>query len=538
MTLGKNLGIVLHSHIPYVIGYGKWPHGLIYLLEAASESYLPLLDVLEKSEGKNILTFSVTPVLLEQLRSQRFINIFRNYLKERLLSAKEDLNYFNKSNQIMYKKVANFWVTFYSHQLNSNLDIATRFKQLLHDEKIDIITSAATHGYLPLLGYDKCIDVQIRVGVEAYERFFGKKPQGIWLPESAYRPGYRWKNPITGEESKRKGIEYFLSKYDLKFFFVDSHLIEGGEAIGVYLEKFEGLRIIYDRMKNELIPNKKPLNIYQPYRLDSEERPLFVFGRDKKTGLQVWSGEHGYPGDEWYLEFHKKKFPSGHRYWRVTNHKYDLADKKIYEPERVEERLLSHSSHFKGLVEEILKKDNNIFIAAPYDTELFGHWWFEGPQFLKRLIEGFKNSFVDLNTPANYLKNNQPEEVIKLPEGSWGKGGFHWIWLNDSTKWVWKKIYDAEKIMLNVAKKQGNDKVKDLMARELLLLESSDWEFLISTLSAKDYAENRISEHYENFNKLKLMLDKKKHNEGDRIFLKELEDRNKIFEFLTSKYYV
>ena len=536
--MGKNLGIVLHSHIPYVIGYGKWPHGLIYLLEAASESYLPLLDALEKSDGKNIITFSLTPILLEQLRSQRFINALKNYLKERLASAKEDLNYFKKSNQRMYETIANFWVTFYSHQLNSNLDIASRFKQLLLDEKIDIITSAATHGYLPLLGYDKCIDVQIRVGVEAYERFFGKKPEGIWLPESAYRPGYKWKNPVTGEETERKGIEYFLSKYGLKFFFVDSHLIEGGEAIGVYLEKFKGLKIIYDRMKKGFPRNKKPLNIYRPYRLNSEENSLFVFGRDKKTGLQVWSGEHGYPGDEWYLEFHRKKFPSGHRYWRVTNPKYDLADKKIYEPERVEERILSHSSHFKHLVEEILKQDDNIFITAPYDTELFGHWWFEGPRFLKRLIEKFNNSFVDLNTPANYLKNKQPEKVIKLPEGSWGKGGFHWIWLNDSTEWVWKKIYNAEKIMLNVAKKKGNDKVKDLMARELLLLESSDWEFLISTISAKDYAENRVSEHYDSFNKLKLILDKKKPTKGDKTFIRELEDRSRIFEFLTSKYYV
>ena len=531
------IGIVLHSHIPYVMGHGVWPHGANYLMEAVSESYIPLLEVLESLDGENLLTFTITPVLLEQLLHPEFEATLKSYLEERLDAAIEDYHHFMRIGDEHGEMLSKFWIDFYENQLLSNLNIAGRFKKLYLDGKIEIITSAATHGYLPLLGYDRCVDAQIKVGIEAFERFFGKKPDGIWLPECAYRPSYEWVNPVTGEKSKREGIEYFLAKYGIKYFIVDSHLIEGGEAVGVYIERFNALRLLYERMKGEKRMERKALSVYRPYLVTTHPSPVAVFGRDKRTGLQVWSGEHGYPGDEWYLEFHKKRFPSGHRYWRVTHPKCDLADKRIYERERALERIKSHAYHFRTLVEEIAGGIDDGFILAPYDTELFGHWWFEGPLFIGEVIEQFKGSDVSVDTPGNYLKERMPEEIINLPEGSWGKGGFHWIWFNEWTEWCWDKIYTCERIMIDVANSKGDERIKSLMARELLLLESSDWEFLISTISAKDYAENRIIQHYEDFMKLYELLKKKELTEQDIKYLNFIDERDRVFTFVNADYY-
>jgi 1,4-alpha-glucan branching enzyme len=277
-----------------------------------------------------------------------------------------------------------------------------------------------------------------------------------------------------------------------------------------------------------------------------EDRPpVAVFGRDERTGIQVWSGEQGYPGDGWYLDFHKKHFPGGHRYWRVTSAKSDLGSKLIYEPCRAADRVPENAEHFCGLVHELLaqhkaKTGKHGVLCAPYDAELFGHWWFEGPEWLYRVIKGIhENPAVELATCSDYLEANTPQAAVALPESSWGQGGFHWVWMNDWTTWIWEKVYGDEDEFPALAQQALDRKDEKLWqivgqaARELLLLEASDWPFLISTWSARDYAERRAALHHDAFTRLVGMARRQAAGEAispeDEQFLTDCQQQDALF---------
>jgi 1,4-alpha-glucan branching enzyme len=245
---------------------------------------------------------------------------------------------------------------------------------------------------------------------------------------------------------------------------------------------------------------------------------MAVFTRDPKTGLQVWSGEWGYPGDGNYLDFHKKRYPGGLRYWEVTSAKADLADKQPYHPEWTTPRIHEQADHFVAMVVDLLTEFRQQhgrpgMVVAPYDTELIGHWWFEGPEWVYQVLSRFQaNTQVGLSPGSQLLKEAAPQHVISLPEGSWGEGGYHWIWLNEMNDWTWRHIYLAEQEMEDLARLYAgasDPRLIDLLkqcGRSLLLLESSDWQFLISTFSARDYAELRVVTHRDDFKRLAAMV--------------------------------
>jgi 1,4-alpha-glucan branching enzyme len=321
--------------------------------------------------------------------------------------------------------------------------------------------------------------------------------------------------------------------------------------VGVYVARFEALRRLWGQFEKEFKPppedvTKSPHEVYLVSSGRMPERPVAVFTRDPETAIQVWSGEWGYPGDGAYLDFHKKRFPGGLRYWRVTSPKTDLADKRVYVQEAVEGRVRENSSHFISLIKEVLqahreRTGRSGILTAPYDAELFGHWWFEGPRWLYHVLKGLdEDPKVELTTCSSYLEINPPEVVVSLPEGSWGEGGFHWIWLNEWTEWTWKHIYAAERRMVDLSRSCSGvgenpelERVLKQACRELLLLQASDWQFLISTWSARDYAEMRVALHAEDFNRLVDMAEALHRGEGlkpaDRAFLEACEERDPLF---------
>ena len=233
---------VLHSHIPYVLSHGIWPHGMDWLNEAASETYIPLLEVFNRlvEEGhapKAVV--GISPVLAEQLADEAFKEGLRGYLRNRIDAAKEDGEQFGKWNLPIRKGVAEMWRHHFTDVLHLfedtyRCDLIAAFKGLQDAGAIEIITCAGTHGYLPLLGEDSAIKAQIRAGVETYEKHFGRQPRGIWLPECAYRPRYQWKYPIEGfgKERMRKGIEEFLHEDGIEYFIIDSNLLKGARPSG------------------------------------------------------------------------------------------------------------------------------------------------------------------------------------------------------------------------------------------------------------------------------------------------------------------
>lgn len=557
---------VLHAHLPYVMAHGRWPHGMDWLNEAAAETYIPLLNVLTDliEAGRSPrLTLGLTPVLCEQLADEGFKQEFEEYLDRKIQATQEDHQNFSQWNHKGLSQMALWWRHHY-RQIKGDFEnrygreIIGAFKRLQEKGYLEIITCAATHGYLPLLGFDENVRAQIRVGTESYRHHFGRQPRGIWLPECAYRPAYSWSPPVEtpalSKPTQRLGLEEILVENDLEYFIVDSALLKGGKAMGVYIDRFEALRRLWRQFEEQYQERpedreKTPHQVYLVGRPVEGKKPVAVFTRDPSTGLQVWSGEHGYPGDGWYLDFHKKHYPGGHRYWRVTSSKTDLAEKEEYEPEAARQRIAENAMHFVGLVKDNLREyyertGKKGILCAPFDAELFGHWWFEGPQWLSQVLSKMdQDSELELTTCGLFLDKARPVEVVSLPEGSWGKGGYHYIWLNEWTEWTWKHIYEDEArlraLLKEFDKKLEEEKLKDILtqlARELLLLEASDWQFLISTWSARDYAELRLAEHHQSFQRLASMAERYGRGEwvdpGEWNFLGECQQRDSLFPFL------
>jgi len=565
MTIGQ-FTFILHTHLPYVLGHGKWPHGTDWLNEAAAECYVPLLRVLDRLAADGVqpaLTIGLTPVLLEQMAHPAFIEHFDEYLTQKIAASENDEAEFGKTGDSKLR-LATMWKNYYGeirkhfHDTYGR-DLIAAFRRHQDAGRIEIITCAATHGYLPLLGSDEAVRAQVKTGVETYKKYFDRQPAGIWLPECAYRPSYEWTHPVdfAGKRTfTRAGVEEVLHENGLSYFIVDSHLLEGGKAIGAYIDRFDALKRLWGQFEKSYTQiDGEPKTPQKTYLVSSKGGPKVaaILVRDPETALQVWSGEYGYPGDGNYLDFHKKHFPGGNRYWRVTGAKVDLGDKKEYNPDVIMGRVQENAGHFKDLIKQRLvdykaKTGENGFLVAPFDTELFGHWWFEGPEFLYHVCKWVADDpELQPATGSSMIETNPPTEIIALPEGSWGEGGYHWIWLNEWTDWTWKHIYQCEDKMTELAGKYGDStdeiiqRLLKQLARELLLLEASDWQFLISTWAARDYAEMRLGVHYEAFKRLVEIIDNVAQNGDiaptDLTYLDELAERDSAFADVEPKHW-
>jgi 1,4-alpha-glucan branching enzyme len=481
----------------------------------------------------------------------------------------EDLEEFRKRKNISaieqqnFISVSQFWIDYYTHIIHFfikelNQDIISGFKKLQDLNYIDIITCAATHGYAPLLSKESSIHAQFKTAVRNYKKHFGRDPMGTWLAECAYRPGYEWKNPLSNESPHyRPGVEKFLSRNNLSYFFIDSPLLVGGASQGVYAERFPLLKEMWDLFLTQYKEIKTEFNRYQyePYivKTNDAKNPVAFFTRDENTGMLVWSGEHGYPATGGaYLDFHKKHYKdsmgngSGLRYWKVTSPKIDLGAKMQYYLPDIEDLLNQNAGHYKEAIKGVLqqyqlKTNQPGLLVAPYDAELFGHWWFEGPWFINRVIRYTSmDPEIKMTTCRDYfLEHGMPNKVVSLVEGSWGQGSTHWLWLNDWTVWTWKMIYEIEDLVEKLVKKcyqNPNNQIQDMikqLCRENLILQASDWQFLISTWSARDYAENRFNLHYENCQRLIKMINWVQEGNdlsgNDQEFLNQLNMADDIF---------
>jgi 1,4-alpha-glucan branching enzyme len=219
--------------------------------------------------------------------------------------------------------------------------------------------------------------------------------------------------------------------------------------------------------------------------------------------MQVWSRFQGYPGDAWYLEFHKMRWPGGLKLWRVTGGDVDLGGKEPYDPAAAADRARQHAEHFVGLLGDIAARERqgrDGVVVAPFDTELFGHWWFEGPDWLEGVFRTLHRhrGGVRPATAAGHLAAHPARQPIRLAAGSWGANGDFSMWLNDRTVWTWERIWGLEEAFWDVAPgalaDPGTRPVLAQAARELLLAQASDWQFIISTGAAADYAERRFRE--------------------------------------------
>ncbi|HTK95972.1 MAG TPA: hypothetical protein VL382_10085, partial [Terriglobales bacterium] len=423
MTTSQPSGYVtftLHSHLPYVVHHGTWPHGLDWLHEAAAETYLPMLrvfDDLERAGTALKANVNLSPILLEQLAHPTFQEEFPIYVQRKIAAARKDQEDFHRQGEDHFARVADYWCRFFERALLDfealGRDIIKGFRRFYDSGAIEIITCGATHGYFPLLGTDASIRAQVRMGVATHERFFGRKPRGIWLPECGYRPGGLWSKPVSTNGAARpkrmlrNGVEQILGESGIQFFFIDTHLVETNVRFSPYELIAGDVPIAL-----EIEADGKHPSLYRPYFAGPRRAGEHVafFTRDPKTGIQVWSGDHGYPGDGVYLDFHKKRWPGGHRYWQVTHPRVDLGGKTAYYPNEAEKKTAVHAEHFVDITCGVLGTEPKNggappILCAPFDAELFGHWWFEGQAWLKNVALRYNDPAcpVKLTTCAEYL---------------------------------------------------------------------------------------------------------------------------------------
>jgi 1,4-alpha-glucan branching enzyme len=534
-TAGRpGFALVLHTHLPYVLNHGRWPHGSDWLNEATVECYLPLLDAARRLIADGISprwTINISPVLAEQLASPVFQKEIEFFIETRLRYVEDNRGYFRRSGQDALVALTHYWEEYFQRMWgllrSAGDDLLGAFAELGAAGHLEIITCAATHGYLPLLSRDESIHLQLRTAVESHTRHFGRPPRGIWLPECAYRPRSEWAPPVgagKGRRGLRPGMEEMLARHGIEFFVVDTHLVRSGTPLSAYRDFFPALAgLSGERPAVRPARPAKAGTPYRAYRVASRggTGTAVAFVRDPRTTVQVWSRDQGYPGEPHYLEFHKKHFPGGFRYWRVTGAGVDLGDKELYHPPTAAERVESHADHFLTLIQSTLADaaretgDVAPIVVSPYDAELFGHWWFEGPAWLEAVARRLATNGVRPVTLAEVLDSGIPAEVMTLQEGSWGEGGDHRVWLNRETEWTWDRVYDAEQGLVEHVRRVAAGGASDLdrrivaqACREALLLQASDWQFLITTFSARDYAERRFAEHYTAFKRLLEMADK------------------------------
>lgn len=511
--------LVLHGHLPYVLRHGLWPHGEDWLYEAAAETYLPLLQTLGECEylnGSPRLTVGLTPVLVEQLRHDDFKDGFERYLGDRCERARSDRKDFERVGDGHLAYLATRWEEFFERlgQQFAELgrDIPKAYAAAASRGTVELLTSAATHAYLPLLREDSCVTAQLRAGLAASKRAFGFAPGGIWLPECAYRPPGLWRPAVPwGPAKDRRGTESFLAAEGLTHFFTEHHLIEHSRSEWVRNEDWR--KVDWDEAQK--YPARGWRSVQEPVEVASDGRSprgVRAFARDAEICERVWSGDLGYPADGAYLEFHKKHGERrGLRYWKVTGNKVDLGDKQRYYPDDIGGKVHEHAEHFCSQIRRTLHDHHGAtgrhgVVVACFDAELFGHWWFEGPQFLRDVMLTL-NAMpdVDVCTTSQFLERHPPDKAVALPEGSWGDGGDHRVWTNDRVNWMWDVEYRCESLFgkltytLPWARREDLRDVLEKAGRELLLLQASDWPFVISRGQAVDYGIKRFMQHVSRF---------------------------------------
>ncbi len=511
------LALVLHAHLPYVRSAEKNSLEGDWYFQALLESYLPLLEVLEEKRNSNVqkakITLGLSPTLLSLLADPDLKDIFPTWISNRLqLLQQATSDQKDASNHLseFIKKQFNFW-----QQCNG--DLIGRFALLQKQGILDILTCAATHGYLPLLRENpEAIRGQLKTAVLEHKRLFKEKPLGIWLPECAYY----------------EGLDKLIKEADLKYAILDGH----------------GL----------LHANPRPkFGIYAPI---CSSNGIAFFGRDSESTLPVWSAKDGYPGDGVYREFHKdmgweipieslnkigikERRPLGLKLYKVTDQNTLLKNKELYEPEKACKKVKEHASKYlqdrsKQLIKLKSLMGKDPLLVAPFDAELFGHWWFEGPLFLSEI---FKNSYkydIKLTRLRDVLSANPIIQLSNPSPSSWGAGGYHSYWINESNSWLVIEWEKASKEFINACSKEDIQPLElrflKQAARELLLSQSSDWSFILRAGTTTQLAKERINLHLSRFWDL-ITIVQCGDKSVNKVFLNKIEKEDSLFPLINIK---
>jgi 1,4-alpha-glucan branching enzyme len=514
------LGLVLHAHLPFV----RHPEHDDFLeedwlYEAITETYVPLLQAFFRLRQDRVpfrITMSITPPLAAMLgddllraRYARYLGRLRELAESEVRGnhASSPLGRIGRHYQDRFQGIAAFLDAWGG-------DLLAGFRELQNEGNLEILACNATHGFLPLMSGPAPRRAQIRAGVQAYARTFGRRPRGMWLAECGYDHGI---DALLGEE----GVEYF---------FVDSHGVERGRPF----------------------PER---GIHAPVRTPGGPA---AFARDLETGRQVWSADEGYPGDPVYREFYRDLgWDASYEYIRPFLHadgvrrgvgikchrvtgKVPLDQKQLYDPDVAAARAREHAQNFvfnrKHQIRHLHSRmDRPPMVVAMYDAELFGHWWYEGPIFIEEVLRAAaREPEVETMTPPEYLARHGDLQAQRPNPSTWGANGTARVWLNGQVAWLYRYQHWAEQEMADLYHRFGGEgglarRALLQAGRELLLMQSSDWAFIVTTGTTAPYAVRRFKQHFESFRALRQGLMAASLNEAD---VSARESRTPIFEDL------
>ena len=522
------LSIVLHAHLPFV----RHPEHEKFLeeswlFEGITETYLPLIHVLNgwlRDQLDAHLTVSLSPTLCAMLRDPLLCERYARHLDGLIDLAQKEIHrtHWDRAFRDLAWMYHNKFVQARELWRRYNGDLVQAFRMLQDAGVLEIITTAATHGLLPLLGsHPPSIRAQILTARDHYRACFGRDPLGIWLPECAYA----------------SGVEEFLQEANIRWFVLDTH----------------GLL------------HSRPRARFGTFSPIFTPNGLAAFGRDFDSSRQVWSKHEGYPGDPRYRDFYrdigfdldfdyvKDHLPSpnnrgftGMKYYRITG---GTGRKEIYQRDHALQAASEHAAHFLGERAAQVRKlegilDRPPIIIAPYDAELFGHWWYEGPEFLDFLARKAFNEQKSLSliTPGEYLHRHPTNQIAAPGASSWGEEGYWRVWLNETNEWIYPHLQIAQERMTELAKKYAKRKTTSELqkralkqaGRELLLAQASDWPFILRAATSPEYARRRVKDHLLRFIALHEQLTLTK---VDPQWLSEIESRDNLFPDLNWHYW-
>ena len=480
------LAFVLHAHLPFVRHPEHARHlEERWLYEALVECYLPLLDAFDRLAADGVpfgLTMSVTPPLAAMMRDELLRRRFDEHLERTLALADKEMKRLWGDEQ--FAPVATFYRDHFGRMRDvwqrCGGDVLGALVGHWDAGRLELLTCSATHCYLPgMLPAREGIRPQLELGVRGFERIVGRRPLGAWLAECAYHPDF-------DDEIARAGIRFTV---------LDSHGLENARP-------------------------RPPWGVHAPVCGPSG---VAFFGRDRESSKQVWSRDEGYPGDVYYRDFYRdigfdlpvselmgevagdgSRLMTGLKYFRITGKD---RDKEPYMPGAAAERAREHARNFvfnRAKQIEHLARSMPLppIVVAPYDAELYGHWWFEGPLFLEGVLRALHETrgAVEAITLREYLERHGACAQATPSASSWGAAGYGEVWVGPEAAWTWRHVHHATRyakwlVAAHAGATGQVGRALDQLVRELLLLQSSDWAFILKTATAAQYAERRIRAH-------------------------------------------
>jgi 1,4-alpha-glucan branching enzyme len=524
MTTRGYLSLVLHAHLPFV----RHPeHDRFleenWLFEAIVETYLPLIQIMDGwlRDGMDTrLSLTLSPTLCSMLADPLLQDRFVRHLDGLLELSEREIHrthwdrVFHPLAQMYHQRFLALRHTYSGYGRN----LLGAFRKFQDAGQLEIITCAATHALLPLLaGHTPSLRAQILVARDHYRSCFGRDPSGIWLPECAYA----------------EGLELVLREAGIRWFIIDTH--------GIL--------------------HARPRARYGVFAPIFTPHGVAAFGRDLESARQVWSKHEGYPGDSNYRDFYrdigfdldydyvKSVMPvsgarsfTGIKYHAITG----SGDKRVYDRQAALHKAAEHAQHFLetrmqqvGHLAGIM--DRPPLVLSPYDAELFGHWWYEGPEFLDYFVRKavFDQQIFTLTTPLDYLRRQPTQQVCRPSASSWGEEGYWKVWLNETNEWIYPHLQVAQERMSELANRFPKPKALELRAlkqagRELLLAQASDWPFILRTGTSPNYARKRVKDHLLRFIALHEQLTTTR---VDEKWLGQIEAMDNLFPDLDYRYW-